>query len=372
MVTVLTRADDYPIHQTPEPIAYAGTDRNFYDRYFFNGYSRDGEHFFAVAMGIYPHLNVIDAAFSVVDRGVQHNVRASRCLHMERMDTRAGAIAVEVVEPLRRLRIRVDDARNGIRAELVFCGRARPIEEPRYLRRIGPRTLYDLTRMTQNGSYEGFVEVAGRRIDVRPERFLGTRDRSWGVRQIGARDPQPDAPAVAPQFYWLWAPLNFDDAVFLYDVNQDADGAAWHESAFLGPVGDADAEALSAPASAVTLKPGTRHAGSATLRCRRRGGGEIEIALEPRSQFYMAGIGYFHPEWGHGVYTGEDRTGYDVFELASLDESQPLYLHVQAWCEATLREGGRTKKGVGVLEQLFLGPHRPLGLTGLVDPPPRP
>jgi hypothetical protein len=30
---MLTRGDDYPIHQTPEPIAYAGTDRNFYDRY---------------------------------------------------------------------------------------------------------------------------------------------------------------------------------------------------------------------------------------------------------------------------------------------------------------------------------------------------
>ena len=34
---MLTRGDDYPIHQTPEPIAYAGSDRNFYDRYFFNG-----------------------------------------------------------------------------------------------------------------------------------------------------------------------------------------------------------------------------------------------------------------------------------------------------------------------------------------------
>ena len=36
----LSKGDDYPIHQTPEPVAYAGTDRNFYDRYFFNGYSR--------------------------------------------------------------------------------------------------------------------------------------------------------------------------------------------------------------------------------------------------------------------------------------------------------------------------------------------
>ena len=267
---MLTKADDYPIHQTPEPIAFAGTDRNFYDRYFFNGYARDGEVFFAVAMGIYPHLNVIDAAFSVIRAGRQHNVRASRCLSMERMDTRAGAISVEVVEPLRKLRVRVDDREHGIRAELLFAGRARPIEEPRYTRRIGPRTFFDLTRMTQNGGYDGWIEVDGERIEVRPERFLGTRDRSWGVRPIGAADAQPHAPASATQFYWLWAPLNFDDGVFLYDVNQDAAGDSWHQSAFLGALGEIDAEAMASASSSVVFKPGTRHARSATLHLRRR------------------------------------------------------------------------------------------------------
>jgi len=31
---MLSKADDYPVHQRAEPIATAGTDRNFYDRYF--------------------------------------------------------------------------------------------------------------------------------------------------------------------------------------------------------------------------------------------------------------------------------------------------------------------------------------------------
>lgn len=87
---MLTKADDYPIHQTPEPIAYTGTDRNFYDRYFFNGYSPDGAIFFAAALGVYPALNVMDGSFCVVVDGVQHNLRASRVLVMERMDTRVG------------------------------------------------------------------------------------------------------------------------------------------------------------------------------------------------------------------------------------------------------------------------------------------
>ena len=51
---MLSKFDDYPIHQTPEPIAHPVTgDRNFYDRYFFNGFSRDGELFFAAAIGLY-------------------------------------------------------------------------------------------------------------------------------------------------------------------------------------------------------------------------------------------------------------------------------------------------------------------------------
>ncbi len=365
---MLTKADDYPIHQTAEPIAYSGTDRNFYDRYFFNGYSQGGELFFAAALGVYPHLNVIDASFCVVREGKQHNVHASRCLHMERMDTRVGPITVEVLEPLRRLRVKVDAADHGVRADLVFTARARVIEEPRYTRRNGPRTFFDLTRMTQNGTYQGWVEVAGSRVEVRPERFLGTRDRSWGVRQVGMQDPQPHAPAVLPQFYWLWAPLNFDDAVFLYDVNQDADGVAWHQSAFVGAIGDVDAEAMALADSRVVLKPGTRHASSATLHLKRPSGSEIEVELTPRWQFYMAGLGYFNPEWGHGAYTGEDRTGFDVYDLSALDESLPIHLHVQAFCEARLREGGKTKHGVGVLEQLFLGPHGPAGLVGLFDP----
>ena len=57
---MLTAGDEYPIHQTPEPVAFSGSDRNFYDRFFFNGYSADGSVFFAAAMGVYPHLNVID------------------------------------------------------------------------------------------------------------------------------------------------------------------------------------------------------------------------------------------------------------------------------------------------------------------------
>jgi len=40
---VLSKFDDYPIHQTSQPIATpVSGDRNTYDRYWFNGYQDDG------------------------------------------------------------------------------------------------------------------------------------------------------------------------------------------------------------------------------------------------------------------------------------------------------------------------------------------
>ena len=64
---MITPFDDYPIHQTAAPVAYPATgDRGYYDGYFFNGYDRDGEFFFAITMGIYPNRKVTDASFAGV------------------------------------------------------------------------------------------------------------------------------------------------------------------------------------------------------------------------------------------------------------------------------------------------------------------
>ena len=62
--------DDYPIHQAIEPITIPGpTDRNFYDRYFFNGMDPEQEYIFEIGIGLYPNRHVIDAHFSISFKG---------------------------------------------------------------------------------------------------------------------------------------------------------------------------------------------------------------------------------------------------------------------------------------------------------------
>jgi hypothetical protein len=64
---MLNKVDDFPIHQTPEPIAVPATsDRNVYDRTWFNGYADDGSCYLGIGMAIYPHRGILDCAFSVV------------------------------------------------------------------------------------------------------------------------------------------------------------------------------------------------------------------------------------------------------------------------------------------------------------------
>ena len=119
---MLTKADDYPIHQTPEPVAYAGLGRNFYDRYFFNGYHKEEDLFFALGMGIYPQLDIMDAGFSIIQSGKQRNLLSSKVMNHERLDTVVGDIQVEVVKPLEEFRILVKSRKNDIQADLFFSG----------------------------------------------------------------------------------------------------------------------------------------------------------------------------------------------------------------------------------------------------------
>jgi hypothetical protein len=373
---MLTRADDYPVHQTAEPIASVATgDRNFYDRYFFNGYSRDGEVFFAVALGVYPNRSVMDAAVSVVYRGRQTALRASRLAPPDRVETIVGPITVEVVEPLRQLRVIVRRNDLGVEMDARFSARAAAIEEPRFTRRARERLVMDYTRLTQHGCWEGKLTVDGKTLALAPDRTWGSRDRSWGVRPLG--EPEAGAGPPLSQFFWLWSPCNFPETVSHFDVNEEADGTRWHEMGALAPVAtpsDTPGRPLDPGgvrlahhvAHKLTLRPGTRRAERAELELRLRRE-TVNLVLTPLYDFSMSGLGYLHPEWGHGCYHGHEEVSGESWALKDVDPGVPLHLHVQSVCEAKLTgQGVSPQSGIGVLEQLILGPHEPYGLGGLL------
>ncbi len=374
---MLNPLDDYPIHQTGGPLTQpASGDRNHYDRYFFNGYDADGsgDLFFAAAMGLYPNRSVIDAAFSVVSDGVQRNVHASGRAPVDRADTACGPIRIEIVEPLRTLRLIVDPEVHGIGCDLTWRARTVAVEEDRFVRHAGPRVVMDYTRLTQFGTWEGTVHAGDRDVTVTPDTFLGSRDRSWGIRTVG--EGEGGAPGTSmPQFFWLWAPINFRDGATHFDVNETATGQRWHQTGFDIPLIASDGPVLDIgglPESAEPMRsvdwhidwaPGTRRSAAAALTFTPWNGEAGTIELEPILTFQMLGIGYFHPEWSHGHWKGEATSGFDEWRLDDLDPTAPQHTHVQQLVRATWGD----RVGVGVLEQLAIGDHDPSGLTGLFD-----
>ena len=316
-----------------------------------------------MAFGVYPALNVADAHVSIIRGGIQRCLHASRILGMERMELSVGPIRIEVIEPLQKLRVVLESA-EGLACDLTFEGRAFPIEEPRFVRRNGPRMFMDYTRLTQNVRVSGWTDVDGdKRACVGG--WTGTRDRSWGIRPVGAPDTQPTPGGGIAGFFWQWAPINFADKSVYFHINADTEGKPWNTRAVILPYGAGPEGGWHSDVPRmedVSLKPGTRHALGGTLKI-PLAQGEASVKIEPVGlPFLMRGIGY-GGEWRHGGLKGELAVAREDIDLASVDMAAPEHLHIQAISKATYSAPGEAEQsGIGIFEQLIAGPYRPYGL----------
>jgi hypothetical protein len=362
---MLTRFDNYPIHSSADPIAHPATgDPNHYDRYWFNGQDKEGRFYIGGAMGHYPVRDVVDGAFSIVIDGVEHSTFASGRMPKDR-STVVGPLEVEVREPLKVVRLVVDRAATGLGCDLTFRAKTVAVEEPRQtrIRDDGVRVM-DHTRLTQWGSWEGKVWVDGETVEVDPRSTFATRDRSWGTRPVGAPAPT-NRPLEIPQVFWVWAPLHFDDFCTHMALHEYSDGRRWLETAMLVPSGEHPGEPTewSELEYEIEWEPGRRELRRAKLSATDENGKRRLISVEKLFTFRMRGIGYSHPNWGHGSAHGELEVGRDDI---ALDEFNPLdisSIHLQNFVMADF-EG---RKGVGVVEQFVLGSHAPSGMTGFLD-----
>ena len=376
---MLNKLDDFPIHQTAEPIAHpASSDRNVYDRTWYNGYAADGSYYFAIGMSLFPHRGILDCALSVVERnGRQHSFFGSRRAPLERTEMQVGPFRMEVLEPLRRARVTLDDNDSGIRCELTFSARTAAIEEERQTTWTGTRRTMDTTRFLQFGRWTGRIGHPDGELDLSAGQCHATKDRSWGTRDTAGEPDSGGAPMPSGGVCFIWAPLIWDDHVSHAVCIEDEHGrplineaivAPLHESEAAVPeVGDSRYERLDRMRQRVSYHPGTRLAQSAEIDLIDIQDRVRTISLEPMLRFQMKGLGYFHPEWGQGFWKGELATGSDSFDPAELDLLAPENIHVQQ----VVRANDGERSGIGVLEQTVFGPYAPAGFTDFVDVPQR-
>jgi len=325
---MLSSMDDYPLHQIAEVIRHAATsDRNFYDRYYFNLHASSDALFMVMGMGQYPNLAVQDAFACVTRHGKHHVVRASRVLG-DRMDTSVGPFRIEVLEGLRRLRVILEPgADRTIAYDVTWEGAIPAFLEPRqYIRKYG-RVLFDTMRFAQTGYWTGSLQVGAETFTVTPDRWWGTRDRSWGVRPVGEAEPPGIRQAEgALTGMWNYSPMQFPRYSMLYILNETNRGERpieeavriWNDRA-------RPPEWLGRPEYEHRLTPGTRMIERSVLRFPHAPGGGLSVTATPLLTSYIAiGTGYgVEQDWRHGMYQGELVVqGFvkDVDEIAGLGQ----------------------------------------------------
>jgi hypothetical protein len=357
--------DEYPVHQVPLSMEHvASSDRNAYDRCYLNAHDRTGEHFLITGMGVYPNLGVTDA-FATFKRGeTQVTLRASDALEPDRMRQQVGPLRIEVIEPLQRIRV-VCESDQGLEFDLIWDGSFPVMDEPEHVIRQSGRVILDAVRIAQVGTWSGTLRIDGDEIAFTNDRWVGTRDRSWGIRPIGEPEPagrsaaEPDAEFG---FWWTYIPLRFEDFAILIILQEDGNGfRTLNEAVRVFPAASGrPPEQLGWPELDIRYRSGTRLPEGATIHLTDRN--RRPVTLEVDSLGFVAlnsGPGYGgDPQWGHGQWRGRgwvERVTHDLTDPAVLGmASFGIVDHVgRATCDGA--------EGWGLFEHGILGRHAPSG-----------
>ena len=367
----LSPLDDYPVHQIAEPIRRVGTsDRNFYDRYYFNALPHAGDLFFITGLGVYPNLGVADAYVCVLHENKHRVVRASRELGVDRTDTTVGPFRIEVLEGLKRLRVILEPNEWGLAYDLTWDGFEPAHEEPRhFVRAPHDRVTFDTCRLAQMGGWTGTLELPGKTVTMSPDTWWGSRDRSWGVRPVGEPEP-PGIGVTTPMstFYWNYAPMRFPPRPdtgaggfsLFYIAQETQDGTRVLEEA-LRVWDDGRMEHLGRPEHELAFISGTRMVRGARVRM-----GDVMVDIEPMLQCHLGiGTGYgFDQDWRHGMYQGPLVVQGVTYDLDNPDDAARMMGIVDSAARFQLADG---TVGYGLWEYFVIGPHDKYGFKDILD-----
>lgn len=373
----LLAADEQLIHQHASTFARVSqSDRSWTEKVWATAAAVDGSLSVSFGLGKYVNRDVLDA-FAGVSRGTeQWTVRGSRKLSTAPEATSVGPITYEILDPLSRVRIALDD--NDvvpIAFDLVIEGVVPPAVEEQevHTSRSRYRIDADVVRFHQTGVASGWVAVDGSPVEVSASTWVGSRDRSWGVRySVGAPlediEPTPKPPGTAGMFLWMPATM-FSEGRRPYGLHvylQRYAGPGWSTGSTQGGLELASGRRL--PFSSIEpdlrFDDANRRLLGGTIRCGMADGDKV-FSVTPVSDtgfhlgtgLYGGWQGHFHGEYrGDLLVEGEHITDCHLPEVARV-------LHQHRDCVVRIEDAATGDWGVGSLQSGVIGAHPDLGLT---------
>jgi hypothetical protein len=247
-------------------------------------------------------------------------VHLSDAIDGDRLNQNVVNYRVEVDEPLHRLRIVLEET-EGVATDLTWTGLFPVVQEQRHVLRAGNRVTLDAQRFAQLGSWSGHLAIDGQEITVDPQTWIGSRDRSWGIRPIGESEPA-GRPADPPfeGMWWLYVPMAFDDFSIVLIIQEEPTGfRSLNDCTRIWK--DGRIEQLGWPRIKIHYRSGTRIPTGATIDATAGDGSPVRFEVESKLPVPIhVGGGYGgDSDWVHGLWKGEkftERLTYDMTDPA--------------------------------------------------------
>ena len=317
---MLTPLDDTLWHQLPTTFDHVWTsDPRFFDRYWFAIYSGDGRVAIQVTMGAYRNMNVLDAGAVMIVDGKQYNLRVSRSLNGS-VETVCGPVRIRPIEALKSFEIIIEPGAHGLHGQIRWeCVEPAREEHPHYTR-LQSRTVEDYRRFDQIGTASGYLEVAGKRVEI--NNWWSCRDHSWGVRRgMGVPEPVTGPKVTLAEkghvMSFLFFSTNTMSGHLLFQGRGD------DQPYTTGVVTDRRTEAFSHAtniALEVELHEGTRRFRRAGVVATFEGGKQLRLGVEAQgASIAMQGLGYsggYDDGRGLGAWRGENHLESDVWDVS--------------------------------------------------------
>lgn len=220
-------------------------DPGWFDRFYVNVHAPGGDVTLSHGMGSYPPAGVVDGFAILVERGGQRNFRASRQGGPQERRLEAGPLSAEILEPLRRWRLRLGENAAGFSYELEFEADLAPIDAGRIERRSRKTgALLDFSHFVQVGRIQGRLMIDGASRELAADSWFGLRDRSWGVRpSTGEAAPSEPPSPTAGRHDWVLGRVG-DRAIFYMLAGGGSRGPHLLGAGLSGPDGETKVAAV--------------------------------------------------------------------------------------------------------------------------------
>lgn len=231
----LVPEDEFLTHQIVDTFSTVSqSDPSWTEKIWTTAHAKDNSLQLVLGVGKYTNRGVFDGAAGVCRGTEQWTVRAGRRLSSYPAAD-VGPIHYSVVEPLRAIRVKLDENEHApIAFDVVMRGAFDAALEDPWPDRSpdGYRVTHNVLRYHQIGAASGWVRVDGERVGIDADEWICVRDHSWGLRP-GVGKPIPGLPRGGrgvKQMLMTWLPMTLtrDDgsrySLFVFLQHERGDG----------------------------------------------------------------------------------------------------------------------------------------------------